>query len=50
MAEINKDIGLDAALAGIGTGATSSDDEKTRNGSESGKSGAAKTKEIELVR
>lgn len=51
MAEINKEIGLDAALAGIGTGATSSDDEKTRSGSESGKSGDhGKTKEIELVR
>lgn len=50
MAEINREIGLEAALAGIGMGGSSSDDEKAGSGSESGKSGDnGKAKEIEIV-
>jgi len=46
MAEINKEIGLEDILRGIGMGGNSSDDEKL-NGSGSGKSGHAN--EIEIV-
>jgi hypothetical protein len=45
MGDINKEIGLDAALAGIGMGRTSTDNEKADCGSEDGKSGGnGKTK------
>ncbi len=50
MGDINKEIGLDAALAGIGTGGTSSDDGKASSGSDDGKSESnGKTREIGVV-
>jgi len=50
MGDINKEIGLDAALAGIGMGGTASDDEKASSGSDDGKSGGnGETREIEVV-
>lgn len=45
MAEITKEIGLDAVLTGMGVGGLAYDDDKTRSRSEKGQ-----PKEIEAIR